>query len=79
VRVATQRCGKHIVEAGNQYTMDGGVFSVGTAPRLCNEDLKQIELESQLREPRVEEGSNTSTVALRVVGGDKRKTQCLGL
>jgi hypothetical protein len=28
---------------------------------------------------RVEAGSNTSTVALRVVGGDEKGTQCLGL
>jgi hypothetical protein len=30
-------------------------------------------------EPRVEAGSNTSTVALRVVGGDEKGTQCLGV
>jgi hypothetical protein len=30
-------------------------------------------------ETRVEAGSNTSTVALRVVGGDEKGTQCLGL
>jgi hypothetical protein len=29
--------------------------------------------------PRVEAGSNTSTVALLVVGGDKNGTQCLGI
>jgi hypothetical protein len=28
---------------------------------------------------RAEAGSNTSTVALRVVGGDERGTQCLGV
>jgi hypothetical protein len=28
--------------------------------------------------PRVEAGSNTSTVALRVVGEDEKRTQCLG-
>jgi hypothetical protein len=28
---------------------------------------------------RVEVGSNTSTVALRLVGGDKNGTQCLGV
>jgi hypothetical protein len=27
----------------------------------------------------VEAGSNTSTVALRVVGGDEKETQCLGV
>jgi hypothetical protein len=29
--------------------------------------------------PRVEAGSNTSTVALRVVRGDEKGTQCLGV
>jgi hypothetical protein len=29
--------------------------------------------------PRVEAGSNTSTVALRVVGGDEKGTQYLGV
>jgi hypothetical protein len=28
--------------------------------------------------PRTEAGSNTSTVALRAVGGDETRTQCLG-
>jgi hypothetical protein len=28
--------------------------------------------------PRLEMGSNTSTAALRVVGGDEKGTQCLG-
>jgi hypothetical protein len=28
---------------------------------------------------RVEAGSNTSTVAVRVVGGDEKGTQCLGV
>jgi hypothetical protein len=32
-----------------------------------------------VRVSRVEAGSNTSTVALRVVGGDGKGTQCLGL
>jgi hypothetical protein len=27
----------------------------------------------------VEEGSNTSTIALQVIGGDKEGTQCLGV
>jgi hypothetical protein len=33
---------------------------------------------NQIRESRVEAGSNTSTVALRVVGGDEKRAQCLG-
>jgi hypothetical protein len=32
-----------------------------------------------VNEARVEAGSNTSTVALRVVGGDGKGTQCLGV
>jgi hypothetical protein len=30
-------------------------------------------------ESRVEAGSNTSTIALRVVGGDEKGTRCLGV
>jgi hypothetical protein len=29
--------------------------------------------------PRVEAGSNTSTVTLRVAGDDEKETQCLGV
>jgi hypothetical protein len=34
---------------------------------------------STVSHPRVKAGSNTSTVALRVVGGDEKETQCLGV
>jgi hypothetical protein len=34
---------------------------------------------SSLLEARVEAGSYTSTVALQVVGGDEKGTQCLGV
>jgi hypothetical protein len=41
-----QRCGKHISAAVNQHaTIEDAVFSVGVAPRLYNEDLRQLELE----------------------------------
>jgi hypothetical protein len=44
--VATQRCGKHISAAVNQHaTIVEAVFSVGVAPRLYKEDLRQLELE----------------------------------
>jgi hypothetical protein len=33
----------------------------------------------RLYNPRVQTGSNTSTVSLRVVGGDDKGTQCLGV
>jgi hypothetical protein len=41
-----QRCGKHISAAMNQHaTREEYVFSVGSSPRLYNEDLRQLELE----------------------------------
>jgi hypothetical protein len=43
-----------------------------TAPRLYNEDLRQLGLGT-----RVEAGSNTSTVTLRVVGGDEKEVSNL--
>jgi hypothetical protein len=44
--VITQRCDKHISTAMNQHTTtEEGTFPVGAAPRLCNEDLRQLELE----------------------------------
>jgi hypothetical protein len=63
---AMERCGKHISVAVNQYvTVEEAVFSEGAAPSLYNEDLMQLEEKS-----RVGTRSNTSTVTLRVVGGD---------
>jgi hypothetical protein len=50
------------------------VFSVLSVPRLYNED--QVGYKREIF--RVEAGSNTSAVALRVVGGDEKGTQCLG-
>jgi hypothetical protein len=47
------------------------VFSVGSVQRLYAERLA-VNLE--MRDPR---GSGISTVALRVVGGDGKGTQCL--
>jgi hypothetical protein len=41
--VAVQRCGKRTSAAVKQHTIiEQAVFSVGTAPRLHNEDLKQL-------------------------------------
>jgi hypothetical protein len=41
--VATQRCLEHISAAVNQHaTIEEAVFSAGAAPRLYNEDLKQL-------------------------------------
>jgi hypothetical protein len=48
--VARQRCGKHMSAAVNQHaTIEETVFSAGDAPKLYDEDLRQLELE--LREP----------------------------
>jgi hypothetical protein len=67
-RVATQRCGKHMSAVVNQHpTIGKAVISMEATPRLYNEDLRLLELDT-----RVEAGSNTSTVALRVVGGDEK-------
>jgi hypothetical protein len=49
------------------------MFSIGSAPRLYSEH----ELGDLWRD-RVEAGTNTSTVTLRVVGGDEKGPQCLG-
>jgi hypothetical protein len=43
-------------------------------PRIYNGGLFVAVISS-----RVEAGSNTSTVALRVVGDDEKRTQCLGV
>jgi hypothetical protein len=48
----------------------------GIQPSLCSFLHSAV---TALRVPRLEAGSNTSTVALRVVGGDEKKTQCLGV
>jgi hypothetical protein len=50
------------------------VFSAGFAPRLYHWTDRV-----QLSQPRVKASSNTSTVALRVVGGNEKRTQCLGV
>jgi hypothetical protein len=46
----------------------------GSAPRLYDSTDHVLVSVS-----RVEAGSNTSTVALRVVGADEKETQCLGI
>jgi hypothetical protein len=41
--VATQRCDENVSATVNQHaTTDETVFSVGAAPRLYNEDLRQL-------------------------------------
>jgi hypothetical protein len=50
---------------------DGNGVFCSSAPRLYNQD--------NTIQARVEAGTNTSTVALRVEEGDEKGTQCLGL
>jgi hypothetical protein len=51
------------------------VFIVGSTPRLYSQDPRPAEFKEF--SPSVEAGSNTSTVALRIVQGDEKGTQCL--
>jgi hypothetical protein len=51
------------------------VFSVQSVPVLYKED----QLLLAVSPPCVEEGSNTSTVALTVEGGEEKGTKCLGI
>jgi hypothetical protein len=47
--IATQRCGINISAAVNQRaTIEEDVFSVEIAPRLYNEDLRQLELRIEM-------------------------------
>jgi hypothetical protein len=68
--VATQQANQQTRFRGNEHARNNRrtVFSVGSAPRLYNEELRQM----RDRESCVEAGSNTSTVALRAVGGDEK-------
>jgi hypothetical protein len=66
------RCfqGSTILPAGGSIDISFSVVSCGNVIALCGIVACTL--------PRVEAGSNTSTVALRVVGGDEKGTQCLG-
>jgi hypothetical protein len=78
--VARQRLGKHVRAATNTHetieVLLETVFSTRSVPRRYKEDNWGNQVSE--RELRVEAGSKTSTVALRVVGGDEG-TQCLGV
>jgi hypothetical protein len=61
-RVANRLCGKQISAALNQHATTGeAVFTVGAAPRLYNEDLRQLELELS-RVPDLEVASENDRV-----------------
>jgi hypothetical protein len=48
------------------------VFSVWSVPRCYKRDKLRVDSDSGVT--RVEAGSNTSTVSLRVVGGDEKRS-----
>jgi hypothetical protein len=61
-------------------TVTGTVFSMRSVPRCYKQDSWSNELFDWRGErvARVEAGLNTSTVALLVIGGDEKGTQCPG-
>jgi hypothetical protein len=70
--VAMEQLSKHFSAETNTNNNRRAVFSVQSVPSVYKEDK-----EYRLSQSRVESGSKTSTVALRVVGGDEKGTQCL--
>jgi hypothetical protein len=76
--IARQRLGKHIcIATTTQATIMFSVCSVKSGNKrgeLVNWSSVSLKQRSYFR---VEVGSNISTVALRVVGGDENETQCL--
>jgi hypothetical protein len=69
---------RHVMAPTNTHATIGelleAVFSVRSLPRIHNEDQLSLGDSSC-----VEAGSDTSTVALRIAGGDEEGTQCLGI
>jgi hypothetical protein len=59
--------GHTVSPATRKHAMMEAVFSIRSEPGLYNEDSKLRSWHT-----RVEAGSNTSTVSLRVVGGDEK-------
>jgi hypothetical protein len=73
--VAMRRRGKHISASKNlDTTIEELCFLCGPWRGVTNETTFKAYSESVAR---VEAGSNTSTVALRVVGGDEKRIQWL--
>jgi Kef-type K+ transport system membrane component KefB len=72
--------GKHVPAATNTHATTEELFiavffyAVGVVS-----DIHYVDKGKQARGSRVEAGSNSSTVALRVVGGEEKGTQCLGI
>jgi hypothetical protein len=77
--VSRQRIGKHVPAATNTHTAKELVFETMFSTRSVQRSYKEENWGDPVRDSRVEVGSNISTVALRVVGGDENGSQCLGL
>jgi hypothetical protein len=61
----------------NVGILGSGVFFAVLAAEMTV--LAKVSSNLEFPQSRVEAGSNISTVALRVVGGDEKGTQCLGV
>jgi hypothetical protein len=74
--IAKQRLGKQVsATTDTQAKLEelfGTKFSIPSVQSGYKEEFSR-----ESEESRVEAGSNTSTVAQRVVGGDEKGTQCL--
>jgi hypothetical protein len=71
---ARQRHEKHVSAVKNNHATTKELSEAAFVPRLFKENQRD-----KLLIPRVEAGSNTSTVALLLVGDDEKGTQCLGV
>jgi hypothetical protein len=73
--IAKQRLRKQVYFHSNERDSNNEeTISTLSVPRCYNQNQTASD-----HYPRVEAGSNTFTVALRVIGGDEKETQCLGL
>jgi hypothetical protein len=73
-----QRLGKHVPAATNTHATIEVLLETVFSTRSVQRGYKEYSW-SKTRHARVEADSNTSTVALRVVGGDEKGTQYLGV
>jgi hypothetical protein len=76
--IARQRLGKHVPVVTNKQTTIDVLLETMFSIRSVQRGYKRRDLRFGSG-PRVEASSNTSTVALRVVGGDEKGTQFLGV
>jgi hypothetical protein len=68
-----QLCGHVVSPATREHAIMEEIFLCGPCRGYITRTSSSVVVEA-----RVEAGSNSSTVALRIVGGDEKGTQCLG-